>query len=51
MKLFHSEEITTVLIDKFEDTAASTCNAGKGLFCHDDGQAGLFHDQAIQITQ
>ena len=50
MALFHSEKIATVLIDQFENTTTAARDTGERFLGHNDGQAGFFHDQAIQIA-
>ena len=48
--LFDAEKVTTVFVDHFQRAAATSGYTRQRIFRNDDRQAGLFHEQAIQIA-
>jgi hypothetical protein len=51
LKLFQAEYSRTVFVDEFDDASAAPGNAGQWIVCDDDGQAGFFHQQLVDVTQ
>jgi len=49
--LFNGEEIQSMFVDHFQASTTPTGYTGERVFGKNHRQAGLFHNQTIQITQ
>ena len=49
--LLDCEDVAATLVEQLEGAAATAGNTGEGIVSDDHGQAGLLHQQAIQVAQ
>ena len=43
LELFDGENVTATFIKQFQCATTTTCHAGERVLCHDNRQAGFFH--------